>query len=1183
MALPSVAALLHPASRSAAAAAQDDAFLPDGYLQVVAAHDLGPTARGHSDAFETTLAGSDDEVLVLELADGGTLITSTRGLTDALARNQPALIGADGAVLFDQLVGGDDAARSLLSDLVGGLISKVFKLVVGGLQPSDLILDAAKGAVTNAADLGVSWLGTKALMWAIEERLERPAGRLYAWRGDAALSPADTGTGSEAGIGPAADETRPILVFIHGTGSSTLGSFGDLQRGDRALWSVLDRAFPGGIYGFEHRSLSESPIDNALQLLRALPLRAQVSFVSHSRGGLVADLLCLADIDRCIAAYHYEFPDSALAPHLQDAHAGQRVQLAALAALLRERQPQVQRYVRVASPAQGTRLASGNFDVFLSGLLTLIGAVPYFFGNPLYAAFKRVVIEVAKRRTDPHMVPGIECMLPDSPMAALLARAEVRSGVQLALIAGDTEATNMLVRLGMLLTDFVLFDQLDNDLVVDTGAMLGGIAAKAGARVLFDRGATVNHFGYFGNLDTRNALRDWLVSATPQDTPGFQVLPVNFQSLDDEGIAAARGLPGTELPVVVLLPGIMGSHLAVPRDGRIWMDPLRIATGGLAKLAWDKNPVEADAVFDMAYGGLVRHLRSSHRVITFPFDWRLPLDVLGDRLGELLSRLQQDTQQPIRLLAHSMGGLVVRACIHRRRAVMDTLMARDGARLVMLGTPNQGSHTMVENLLGKGSNLRTLVRLDLKHDMQQVLDFVADFPGAMQLLPRPGFSDSFQGVEGGGEPAGKRPYFQAGTWPPLKRINTDLWFGNQRGAQPSQPMLDRASWLWLQDNAGISPGADTTPSLPAGYAAKTAYVAGVAANTACGLRVDGGRVRMVGTSRGDGTVTWASGRIGGIGSWYYLPAAHGDLLSTRAYFGALTDLLVRGATAGLPTTPPALRATASQRPRVYDPGPPELADSGSAEMALLGGAPSRQVLPRAGRALVVQVQAMDLRFITRPILVGQYQSDPIAGPQRLIDTELLDGQLSQRHALGLYAGPLGSATVVLRAPNPAEQARGSLVGAVVTGLGDYTGALSQDRLVQAVRAGVLRYLLQAVDVLGTTDRALPLATLLLGYNSSATLSVAASLEALVRGVVEANARFKDTTGLNLRVAQLDITELYLDTAITAAYELRQLQARAGRRWPPGWAANWSATPSWCMATACASACSTAARATTGRA
>ena len=1145
LALPSVAGLLHSANRSTSAAAQDDTFLPDGYLQVTEAHDLGAAARGLADAFETTLAGADNEVLVIELADGGTLITSTQRLTDALARNRPDLIGPDGAVLFDRLSSGDEAARGVLGDLVGGLISKVFKLLVGALRPTDPILDLAatklaewagdqaEDAAIDRAALGLSWLGAKALMWAIEEKLQRPAGLLYRWQGDGELTAAD------AASGPPADETRPLLVFIHGSGSSTLGGFGDLQRSDRGLWSVLEKAFPGGIYGFEHRTLSEGPIDNALQLLRALPPQAQLSFVSHSRGGLVADLLCLADLDRCIDAYAYEFPDAAVAPQLTEAHAGQRRQLAELATLLRERQPQVQRHVRVACPAQGTKLASGNIDVFLSGVLTLIGAVPYFFGNPLYAAFKRVVIEIAKRRTDPHLVPGIECMLPDAPMAALLARAEVRPGVQLGLIAGDIEASNLLVRLGVLLTDFVLFEQVDNDLVVDTGSMLGGIAAKAGARVLFDRSAKVSHFNYFSNLDTRSALRDWLTSPQTADVAAFQPLPGHFESLDALGIAA-RSVADADRPVVVLLPGVMGSHLAVARDGRIWLDPLRIASGGLAKLAWDKNAVEAEAVFDMAYGAISRHLAASHRVVPFPYDWRLPLDVLGDRLGELLMRLQQDTQQPIRLLAHSLGGLVVRACIHRRRPVMDALMARDGARLVMLGVPNQGSHTMVENLLGKGGKLRTLVRLDLKHDMQQVLDWVGDFPGALQLLPRPGFSDTFQGSEGGGEPATQRPYFQADTWPPLKQINTDLWFGNRRGATPKAGQLERGSWLWQQDNAASGLA---TPALPAGYAAKSVYVFGAAANTACGLRVEGGRLRMVGTSRGDGTVTWDSGRIGGIGSFYYLPAAHGDLLSTRPCFDALTDLLVSGATAGLRTTPPALRAIDGARPRIYDPGPPELADSGNAEMALLGGAPSRQVLPRARRELLVTVRGMDLRFVTAPILVGHYQSDPIAGPQHLIDTELLDGKLSQRHSLGLYAGPLGSATVVLQAPNPAEQARGSLVGAVVTGLGDYTGALSQDSLVQAVRAGVLRYLLQAVDVLGSAERELPLATLLLGYNSSASLSVAASLEALVRGVIEANARFKDSTGLNLRVARLDIVELYLDTAITAAYELRQLRPR----------------------------------------
>jgi hypothetical protein len=171
----------------------------------------------------------------------------------------------------------------------------------------------------------------------------------------------------------------------------------------------------------------------------------------------------------------------------------------------------VQRYVRVASPAQGTKLASGNLDFFLSGLLTLIGQVPFFFGSPIYSAFKRVVLEIARKRTNAHLVPGIEAMLPDSPMVRLLRDAPVRAGLEMAVIAGDIEGGNLLKRLGVLLTDFLFFDSVDNDLVVDTASMFAGIAPQARARALFDRGADVSHFRYFTNIDTRAALRDWLV------------------------------------------------------------------------------------------------------------------------------------------------------------------------------------------------------------------------------------------------------------------------------------------------------------------------------------------------------------------------------------------------------------------------------------------------------------------------------------------------------------------------------------------------------------------------------------------------------------------------------------------------------------------------------------------------
>jgi CHAT domain-containing protein len=1146
--------LLQLASR--ATGESEDPFLPAGYLQTRACFEVGATVRGGAvESYQYD--ASDGEVLVIELADGSVLITSAAKLKGSLELSRPDLIGSQGEILFDQLRSEGARARGVIGEAVGGLITRVFALTVG--VASDPIIEDAKRKLAELSgnraealsELGVSWLGTKALMWAIEERLDRQPG-LYYWQGrrgnaDDALSDARGRERAQQALKNAAAEKLPVLVFVHGTGSSTHSSFGDLQLDERDLWSVLERRFTGGIYAFEHRTLSEGPIENARQLLAALPEGIQLSLVSHSRGGLVADLLCLENFYPLIEQFRSDLPGTGDADEaevqrvgrdLEAAHAGQREQLRQLAGELNAKKLLLQRYVRVASPAQGTRLASGNLDLFLSGLLTLIGQVPFFFGSPLYSAFKRVVLEIARKRTNAHLVPGIEAMLPDSPMARLLHDAPVRAGIEMAVIAGDIEGGNLLKRLGVLLTDFLLFDNVDNDLVVDTASMFAGIAPQARARALFDQNAAVSHFRYFTNLDTRLALRDWLVTPDVLPLAAFQPLPGPFADLDtppEEMRTRGEGAAITsDLPVVVVLPGVMGSHLWVNRRQRVWFDPVDIVRGDLARIAWEKPGVEAEKLFDMFYGELSAFLAKSHRVERFAYDWRQPLDVLAERFAEFLDRLLRETQQPIRLLAHSMGGLVVRACIYKRRPVMDALMARDGARLVMLGTPNQGAYSMVENLLGKGDTLRSLVRLDLQHDMQQVLSIVCGFRGALQLLPKPGFLDTFQGDPDGG--LDRQDFQDSATWRSYQKKVFDLWFGNGQSATPEQEQLDAGSWLWQQDGAA-------TPALPEAYEPKSSYVFGVARNTPCGIREEKGRLKMVGTTQGDGTVSWRSGRIGNIGAYYYMPAKHGDLPSTREYFSALGQLLHTGATGGLLRSPPVVRGDEQARPVVYDAGPPTLAAGDAMARGLLGGSPRSRISPRSKRRLEVSVKAMDLRFLTQPILLGHYEQDPIAGAEALIDRELLDGDLSERYNLGLYAGPLGTATVVLRVPNAQERSRGSLYGAVVSGLGAYDGDLSVRDLTEAVRVGVLRYLLQVIDVLGAEPRELPLATLLLGYNSSANLSVAASVEALVRGVIEANARFHETTRFNIRVSRLDIVELYQDTAITATYALRRLPDR----------------------------------------
>ena len=204
----------------------------------------------------------------------------------------------------------------------------------------------------------------------------------------------------------------------------------------------------------------------------------------------------------------------------------------------------------MACPARGTTLLSDNLDVFLSGLLSLtgklVGTVTGPGGSLVFSAFKRIALEIAHKRVNARLVPGIEAMLTDSPLGTLLAHAPRKQGVQMAVIAGDIEGGGGLKRLGVMFTDWMLFDSQDNDLVVNTRSMYGGLAGQDDARALFDQGEEVNHFRYFRNTRTRTALRDWLVGDAPETLPAFE--PVQIQREPTLAEAKQRAAAGPRGP-----------------------------------------------------------------------------------------------------------------------------------------------------------------------------------------------------------------------------------------------------------------------------------------------------------------------------------------------------------------------------------------------------------------------------------------------------------------------------------------------------------------------------------------------------------------------------------------------------------------------------------------------------------
>ena len=169
--------------------------------------------------------------------------------------------------------------------------------------------------------------------------------------------------------------------------------------------------------------------------------------------------------------------------------------------------------MRCASPSRGTLLAGENIDIFLSVLTNLVGLIPGVGGTPLYEVTKRIALEIIRSRTAPSLVPGLEAMIPQSPLVALLNNLNAPAVGAMGVIAGDIEGGNWLKRLGVFASDHIIYEARDNDLVVNTDAMFHG-ARRDLAGYVFDQGGDVSHFNYFRNPRTRAALVDWLAAPT---------------------------------------------------------------------------------------------------------------------------------------------------------------------------------------------------------------------------------------------------------------------------------------------------------------------------------------------------------------------------------------------------------------------------------------------------------------------------------------------------------------------------------------------------------------------------------------------------------------------------------------------------------------------------------------------
>lgn len=1020
-----------------------------------------------------------DEILELELEDG---------LKQWMRADQ---FEAD----FGQQIRRDRASNDLLipTQLAFGPLSRGGGWVVKAVRRLNVALGKDLLGEIDAPGLAAS---------ALSGRLEKkamPNPGFYRWDASARLVEVE-----DSDI----RTDRTILVFIHGTFSSTKGGFGDLAA-DRDLWQDLQERYEGEIYTLNHHTLVESPLDNALALMRRLPGDAKLHLVSHSRGGVIGDLICRGqrkggdpfDEDD-LRVIQGDFDDEDDLANRE----GQFQSLADLNQLLRAKRPLVERFVRVAGPGSGSTLVSGRLDRWLSMLVNAMKLIPAIRASVAYDLVSAFTLAVVKERLNPRRFPGIEGMAPDSPLMKVVNRPDLETEADLTVISGDFEGSGVWGTLKDWATQLYYRD--DNDLVVSAKSTFGGMRRATGGLYFFDRGSGVDHFHYFKNEKSVRKLVDGLGRKAADDA-GFLKLADKRREIEERGEkmrgVLARQRDAGDRPVVFVLPGIMGSHLAA-EGRRIWANVGGLARGGLGRLEIEETGIQADGLMASAYADIVEHLSATHKVVAFPYDWRRSLLLEAKRLADAVRAELGAHEQPVRILAHSMGGLLARTMIGVRKDVWTDLTARKGGRLVMLGTPTGGSFAIARVLLGKARLLRLLALVDFRQNKRRILEIVSRFIGLLELLPRGEAED----------------YFDPEVWNELEKVHGRGW------VKPREADLETARRVGEHlDSNSLDPE-------------HMIYVAGQSGATPAGLEIDKGGngkgvIRVLATSQGDGSVTWSSGIPPHVPTWY-MDAEHGKLAAHEPAFAALEELLTTGTTSRLSTSPPAGRG-AEERFELPDDEVVLYPDEPALEAAALGfsSVEREKVVSDPVR---IYVSHDHLAFAKSPVVVGHHEDDKIVGAEAALDHLLLGGRLSKRRDLGLYPGPVGTSEVILiRDEDPDKDGK---AGAIIIGLGRI-GELLPSHLETSFARGALQYALQVAEQSAApplTPRSISLTSLLIGTGFGG-LNTGDSLRAILRAVVRSNESLAEA-GAWVRLQEIQFLEIYSDRAMQAALILKDI-------------------------------------------
>lgn len=890
------------------------------------------------------------------------------------------------------------------------------------------------------------------------------------------------------------DAPAPYLLFIHGTNSNTNGAFeGLVQNG---FYKDIYSIYKERILAFQHRTLTVSPLQNAVELMEALPDNATLHIISHSRGGLVGEILNLYAAGPGFSEVQCELLQ-------KEAREADLANIAKLRTIFSKKKITVEKFIRVASPSAGTLLASERIDHILNVLFNLVeGTIADLLGELIGA--------VLKEKSNIDTLPGLEAMNPQSPFIKVL-NAQGKDigidGAPLMVISGNGKLSfsfkGLLVILGK------LFYLQRSDLVVNTDSMYLGVKRLGLIQYYFDEAANVDHIHYFDNLSTQRAVLNALNVQSGKPVPGFKSVEQLAVPASDRGALGMdigelfpdKNPPSGKKPILVLLPGIMGSNIYEDGDvgDRMWLNYWRIINGGLDQMTKLDNPkTRALSVVKTSYKKLQQHLSFKYDVVIFPFDWRKPMEESARELDTTMRRLLQ-YNQPIKMVGHSMGGVLIRDFIVYHDETWRTLNSTRDFRIVFLGAPLRGSHRIPAVLFGKDGLINKLDFLDRRHTKKELISFFTQLPGILALLPLT---------------QGQEDYSDIATWNEMRKALGD----------PGWPIPDGDSLL---DNFRIY----RDKVLAANFDfTNMVYIAGQDKETACGYVVENGELVFEYTAEGDHSVTWESGIPGELiakNQVYYVDVTHGALANEPDIFTGIDEILQKGSTKELSQKRPIFR-NAQQRFRVHEHSDFDFSVSGL-ENSVLGLSPAREV-QASQTPIAVSVSHGDLTYASFPVLAGHFKNDAILYAELAIDRNL-NSMLQNKLKLGGYPGDIETNEIIFKRDNFFE-------GAIIVGLGE-PGKLTSHLLARTVEVGVSNYLLGLTG--SNRDRnSIGISALLIGSGYGG-LAIENSIKAIIEGVNNANRSIRAISNENYTVSHIEFIEQYAAKANSTYLGLKKIE------------------------------------------